>query len=66
MGQANIKPTTSRREKKDINPYYQTYGIEGEVDYAVDYNRDYQPSDYDEMYDTSRDNSRKVRHLRYN
>ena len=62
MGQAN----TTRREKKDTNPNYQTYGVEGEDDYAVDYNRDYQPSDYDEMYDTSRENSRKVRHLRYN
>ena len=39
--------------KKDINVYYDTYGFEGERDYAIDGNGEYQPSDYDEMYDTN-------------
>ena len=39
--------------KKDINVYYDTYGFEGERDYAVDGNGEYQPSDYDEVYDTN-------------
>ena len=37
--------------KKDINVYYDTYGFEGERDYAIDNNGEYQPSDYDEMYE---------------
>ena len=39
--------------KKDINVYYDTYGFEGERDYAVDGNGEYQPSDYDKMCDTN-------------
>ena len=62
MGQHN---TRHKSEKSDINPDYQTYARNGEVDYAVDSNGEYQPSDYDEMYDTSRDNSCKVRELRH-
>ena len=37
--------------KKDINVYYDTYGFEGECDYAIDNNGEYQPSDYDELYE---------------
>ena len=37
--------------KKDINVYYDTYGFEGERDYAIDNNGEYQPSDYDELYE---------------
>ena len=39
--------------KKNINVYYDTYGFEGEHDYATDGNGEYQPSDYDEIYDTN-------------
>ena len=66
MGQSNTRPR-SNIVKADINPEYQTYGKEGEVDVAIDKNQDYQPSDYDEfdyessIYVTSRDASRKVR-----
>ena len=51
MGQLNRTPKI-KVEKTDINLDYQTYGREGDIDYAVDYNGEYQPSDYDEMYDT--------------
>ena len=37
--------------KKDINVDYDTYGFEGERDYAIDNNCEYRPSDYDEMYE---------------
>ena len=60
MGQRNTR--LESKPKPESNPDYQTYGREGDVDYAVDQNFDlYQPSDYDEMYDTSRENSCKVR-----
>ena len=66
MGQSNTRPR-SNIVKADINPEYQTYGKEEEVDVVIDKNQDYQPSDYDEfdyessIYVTSRDDSRKVR-----
>ena len=66
MGQSNTRPSVV---KPDINPDYQTYGKEDEVDVAIDKNQDYQPSDYDEfdyessIYVTSRDDSRKVRYF---
>ena len=41
-----------------MNQEYQTYGKEGDVDYALDLNNYYQPSDYDEMYETSGYNSK--------
>ena len=37
--------------KKDMNVDYDTYGFEGDRDYAIDNNGEYQPSDYDEMYE---------------
>ena len=37
MGQM-VGKVSERVEKEDINPYYQTYGREGEADYAVDCN----------------------------
>ena len=57
MGQLNTTPKI-KVEKTDINLDYQTYGREGDIDYAVDCNGEYQPSDYDEMYDTIGDNNR--------
>ena len=65
MGQSKSRPSVV---KPDINPDYQTYGKEGDVDVAIDKNQDYQPSDYDEFdYESSiyvtlrdRDDSRKV------
>ena len=48
MGQL-ISWLTGGLEKKDVNLNYETYGREGEADYAVDYNGEYQPSDYDYM-----------------
>jgi len=58
MGQRNTR--LESKPKPESNPDYQTYGREGDVDYAVDHNFDlYQPSDYDEMYDTARDESNK-------
>ena len=60
MGQRNTR--LESKLKPESNPDYQTYGREGDVDYAVDQNFDlYQPSDYDEMYDTTSDRSNKVR-----
>ena len=52
MGHLNSK-SNKNIIKEDLNPEYQTYGKEGDVDYALDLNNDYQPSDYDEMYETS-------------
>ena len=43
MGQLITRPTGGI-EKTDINLDYQTYGIEGESDYAIDGNGEY---DYD-------------------
>ena len=54
MGQLITKPK-AKVVKEDINQDYQTYGKEGELDYAVDHNEQYQPSDYDEMEETSED-----------
>ena len=54
MGQLITKPK-AMVVKEDINQDYQTYGKEGELDYAVDSNEQYQPSDYDEMEETSKD-----------
>ena len=68
MGQSNTRPR-SNIVKADINPEYQTYGKEEEVDVVIDKNQDYQPSDYDEfdyessIYVTSRGDSRKVRYF---
>ena len=51
MGQRDTR--LESKLKPESNPDYQTYGRQGDVDYAVDQNFDlYQPSDYDEMYDT--------------
>ena len=59
MGQRNTR--LESKLKPESNPDYQTYGRQGDVDYAVDQNFDlYQPSDYDEMYDTTSDKSNKV------
>ena len=44
MGQL-IGRVKERVEKEDINPNYQTYGREGDADYAVDRNGEYQPSE---------------------
>ena len=49
MGQLITRLTTDGIEKTDTNLDYETYGIEGECDYASDRNGDYQPSDYDDM-----------------
>ena len=51
MGQLIARPTGGI-EKTDVNLEYQTYGIEGERDYAIDANGEYQPSDYDDMEET--------------
>ena len=48
--------------KKDINVDYDTYGFEGERDYAIDNNCEYQPSYYDEMYEV--DNHMSTRETR--
>ena len=56
MGQL-IARLTDRLEKEEVNPNYQTYGREGEADYAVDYNGDYQPSDYDYIEEPHSGNS---------
>ena len=52
MGHLNSK-SNKKIIKEDVNQEYQTYGKEGDVDYALDLNNDYQPSDYDEMYEKS-------------
>ena len=52
MGQL-IARFTGGIEKADINLEYETYGVEGERDYAIDGNGEYQPSDYDEVEETS-------------
>ena len=52
MGQL-ITRLTGGIEKTDINLDYETYGIEGERDYATDRNGEYQPSDYDDMDETN-------------
>ena len=44
-------------EKVDINLDYETYGKEGDADYAVDHNGEYQSSDYDDMEETKASNS---------
>ena len=56
MGQL-IARHTDRLEKQEVNPNYQTYGREGDTDYAVDYNGEYQPSDYDCMEEPHGGNS---------
>ena len=43
--------TLRRDHEKRHNVDYDTYGFEGERDYAIDNNGEYQPSDYDEMYE---------------
>ena len=42
MGQL-ITRLTGGIEKRDINLDYETYGREGEADYAMDHNGEYQP-----------------------
>ena len=51
MGQLIARPTGGI-EKTDINLDYQTYGIEGERDYAIDGNSEYD-CHYDDMEGTS-------------
>ena len=51
MGQL-ITRFTGGIEKTDINLDYQTYGIEGESDYAIDGNGEYD-YDYDDMEEKS-------------
>ena len=51
MGQL-IARFTSGIEKADINLEYETYGVEGERDYAIDGNGEYE-YDYDDMEGTS-------------
>ena len=51
MGQL-IARLTGGIEKTDINLDYQTYGMEGERDYAIDGNGEYD-LDYDDMEGTS-------------
>ena len=48
MGQLVTRPT-GRDVKTNINPDYQTYGDENDVDYVEDFNGEYQASNYDEM-----------------
>ena len=52
MGQL-ITWLTGGIEKTDINIEYETYGIEGERDYATDRNGEYQPSEYNDMEETN-------------
>ena len=52
MGQL-ITRLTGGIEKQDINLDYETYGIEGERDYATDRNGDYD-YDYDNMEETNK------------
>ena len=52
MGHSNSK-SNKKIIKEEVNQKYQTYGKEGDVDYALDLNNDCQPSDYDELYETS-------------
>ena len=52
MGNSSSK-SNKKIIKEDVNQEYQTYGKEGDVDYARYLNNDYQPSDYDVMYEAS-------------
>ena len=59
MGQL-IARLTGGMEKTDINLDYQTYGMEGERDYAIDGNDEYD-SHYDDMEGTSdRPSTRRI------
>ena len=59
MGQL-IARFTGGIEKADINLDYETYGVEGERDYAIDGNGEYD-YDYDDMEGTSdRPSTRRI------
>ena len=59
MGQL-IARLTGGIEKTDVNLDYQTYGVEGERDYAIDGNDEYD-SHYDDMEGTSdRPSTRRI------
>ena len=59
MGQL-IARLTGGIEKTDVNLDYQTYGVEGERDYAIDGNDEYD-SHYDDMEETSeRPSTRRI------
>ena len=59
MGQLIARPTDGI-EKTDINVDYQTYGIEGESDYAIDGNGEY-GYDYGELEGKSDHTQRNTR-----